>query len=178
MNPPPYTVPPRRGVSGWKIAGIGCLALFLLAAVGGILLVRTVKERVNHPSKTDVIGVAILAGQAGADGARLRLGITAYHQQHGHYPKTLEDLVLEGTVDGKLLHNALDDDPNPGHVSWRYTKPPENAPGSTPILAEPYQVTIGGSSQPGKIIISLNGQTNAGSQTPGSASSNQAPPPQ
>jgi hypothetical protein len=165
----PYAPPPRRGISGWQIAGIGCLGLFLLAAVGGILLVRTVKEKISHPSKNDVVGVAILAGQASIDGTHLRQAIVSYHQQHGHYPNTLEDMVQDGTVDGKLLHNALDDNPSPGHVSWRYTRPAENAPGSTPILSEPYQITVGGSTQPGKIVIALDGRSQANNQvnTPG-----------
>lgn len=152
--------------TGWKIAGIGCLVLFLLAGLGGVLLVRTLKERMDHPSKKDIMGIAVLAGQAGGDGARLRMAVVAYHAKHGHYPNTLVDLVQDGTVDGKLLHNDLDDHPSPGHVSWTYRKPAENAPGSTPILEEPYQMTIGGQTQSSKIVISLNGQA----QTPSAGS--------
>jgi len=174
-GPPPGGYYPtsikRSGVSGWKIAGFGCLALFLLAAVGGVLLVRTVKDRISHPSKNDVMGVAIIAGKAGMDGARLRQAIIAYHQEKGRYPQTLMDLVAQGRIDGKMLHNDLDDNPNPGHVSWRYTKPAEGAPGDTPILAEPYRITMGGSSQSSNIVITLDGRNQAGvssqGQTPG-----------
>ena len=168
-----YSAPPRKsGVNGWKIAGFGCLALFLLAAVGGILLVRTVKDRISHPSKNDVIGVGIIATQAGIDGAHLRQAIVEYHQEKGQYPKTLMQLVQENRIDGKLLHNDLDDNPSPGHVSWRYTKPAEGAPGSTPVLEEPYKITMAGSTQSSQIIITLNGQSQTGTpsqgQTPGS----------
>ena len=88
-----------------------------------------------------------MAGKAGMDGVRLQQAIAAYHQEKGQYPKTLMQLVQDGRIDGKLLHNDLDDNPNPGHISWRYTRPAEGAPGSTPILEEPYQITMGGSTQ-------------------------------
>lgn len=154
--------PPKSGSNGWKIAGFGCLALFLLAAIGGVLLVRSVKGRISHPSKNDVVGVAILAGKAGMDGAELRQAIAAYHQEKGQYPKSLIQLVQDGHVDGKLLHNDLDDNPNPGHISWRYVRPAEGAPGSTPILEEPYRITMGGSTQSSSIVITLDGRSQSG----------------
>ncbi len=157
-------VPPRRsGVSGWKIAGFGCLALFLLAAVAGILLVRAFKDQYTHPSKNSPLGIGIIAGKAGMDGVRLHQAVLAYHRKKGQYPRTLMQLVQDGHVDGKLLHNDLDDDPNPGHVSWRYTKPAEGAPGDTPLLEEPYRITMGGSTQSSRIIITLDGRSQAGS---------------
>ncbi len=167
--PPNYGAvsPPRKtGVSGWKIAGFGCLALFLLAALGVVLIGRAVKDQVTHPSRSNPIGIGIMAGKAGMDGARLQQAIVAYHQEKGQYPKTLLDLVSANRIDGKLLHNDLDDSPDPGHISWRYTKPAEGAPGETPILEEPYQITIGGGSQPGSIVIALDGrsQTNSAAQ--------------
>ena len=165
----PYTSPPPKssGGNGWKIAGAGCLGLFLLAAVCGVLLVRNVKNKITNPSKNDIVGMAVLAGQAGLDGARLRQAVVQYHTQHGTYPKSLMDLYTDGSIDGKLLHNGLDDSPDPAHVSWRYTRPAEGAPGNTPILEEPYHITIGNTTQPGRIIIDLDGksQTNTGSQT-------------
>lgn len=162
------TPPPRSsGVSGWKIAGFGCLALFLLAALGVVLLGRAVKDQVSHPSRSSPIGIGIMAGKAGMDGVRLQQAIVAYHQEKGKYPKTLLDLVSDNRIDGKMLHNDLDADPNPGHVSWRYTPPAEGAPGDTLILEEPYQVTFGGSTQPGNIAIRLDGrsQTNTAPQS-------------
>lgn len=165
--------PPRSsGVSGWKIAGFGCLALFVLAALGVVWLGRVVKDQVSHPSKSNALGISIMAGKAGWDGARLQQAIVAYHQEKGQYPRTLLDLVNDNRIDGKMLHNDLDENPDPGHISWRYTKPAEGAPGDTPILEEHYQVTFGGASQ-ASIVITLNGhsQTNVSSrqgQTPAS----------
>ncbi|MGI4791167.1 MAG: hypothetical protein ACRYFS_20250 [Janthinobacterium lividum] len=178
-NIPPggYNSSPPKSSSGtgWKIAGFGCLSLFVLAAVGGVLLVRSFKTQLDHPSKSSIVGLAALAGQASIDGSHLRQAVVAYHTQHGTYPKSLMDLYNDGSIDGKLLHNGLDDSPDPAHLSWRYTRPAENAPGNTPILEEPYNITFSGSTQPGKIVIALDGrsltntsrQTDAGSQTNG-----------
>ncbi len=165
--PPPggyYSAPPPRksGTNGWKIAGFGCLGLFLIAAVGGVLLVRNIKNNLSHPQKNSVVGMAVLAGQAGLDGAKLQQAIVAYHTQHGAYPKSLTDLYTDGSIDGKLLHNGLDDHNDPAHISWRYTPPAEGAPGNTPILEEPYHITIGGSTAPGKLVIDLNGKSESG----------------
>jgi len=160
-------VPPRKsGVSGWKIAGFGCLALFLLAAVGAVMLGLAARNQYQHPSKNSPLGIGIMAGKAGMDGARLRLAILAYHQEKGQYPQTLEQLVSESRIDGKMLHNDLDDYSSPGHVSWRYTKPAEGAPGNTPLLEEPYKITMGGSTQSSRIVITLDGQSQAGAPAP------------
>ena len=169
-QPPPYGTPPggyypapppkpSSGVNGWKIAGFGCLGLFLLAAIGGVLLVRNVKNSIANPQKNSIVGMAVLAGQAAGDGIRLQRAIVAYHAQHGSYPKSLMDLYTDGSIDGKLLHNGLDDSPDPAHISWRYLPPAEGAPGNTPILEEPYHLTISGSTAPGKIVIDLDGKT-------------------
>ena len=167
MSVPPHFVPPSsRPASGggWKIFGIGCLVLFLGAAIGGVILVRNVKDAMTHPTKNSVFGVGVLAGQAGTQGMQLQQAIVAYHTAKGRYPRTLTDLVVGGTIDGKLLHNDLDDNPNPGHISWRYTPPAEGAPGTMPILMQPYQVKVGGQTAPGQIVITLDGKMASGSK--------------
>ena len=64
---------------------------------------------------------------------------------------------------GKILHNSLDSDPSPGHITWSYTKPSEGASGITPILELKYTMPFPGSSQqpPLKMssIITLDGRT-------------------
>ncbi len=173
-NPPPSGLPPggyvpgpypapKSGGGALKIVGIGCLGLFLLAAIGGVIAVRNFKSQLAHPNKNSLMGMGVIVGQATMGGVQLQQAVVAYHRQHGTYPKTLIALVEEGGIDGKTLHNDLDDSPSPGHVSWRYTKPAEGAPGSTPILEEPYHLTVGSSSQPGKIVITLNGRSQAAS---------------
>ena len=165
-NNPPYGAPPARpsgGGNGWKIAGFGCLGLFLLAAIGGVILVRNVKNSLAHPSKNSILGIGILAGKASLDGQHLQQAVVAYHSKHGAYPQTLMDLYSDGSIDGKLLHNDLDDSPDPAHISWRYQPPAEGAPGSTPILQEPYRLTIGGTDTPGKITIDLDGHSQSDS---------------
>lgn len=165
--PPNFVPPPSRpaGGGGWKIFGIGCLVLFLGAAIGGVILVRNVKDAMTHPSKNSVIGVGVLAGQAGGQGAQLQQAIVAYHAAKGRYPRTLTDLVVENAIDGKLLHNDLDNSANPGHISWRYTPPAEGAPGTTPILTEPYQMTIGGRTAPGQLVVTLDGKMVSGNKS-------------
>ena len=163
----PSQPPPKKtGGSGWKIAGFGCLGLFVLLAVGGVLLVRNVKNNFSHPNKNSIIGIGVMAGQAALDGVHLQQAIVAYHAQHNAYPKTLMDLYSDGTVDGKLLHNNLDDSPDPAHVSWIYTPPAEGAPGSTVILEEPYHASIGGTNTGGQIAIMLNGQSSTHAAKP------------
>lgn len=174
--PPSFVPPPSRPASGggWKIFGIGCLVLFLGAAIGGIILVRNVKDAMTHPTKNSVFGVGVLAGQAGIQGGQLQQAIVAYHAAKGRYPRTLTDLVVDGTIDGKLLHNELDDSPNPGHISWRYTPPAEGAPGTTPILMQPYQVTVGGKTAPGQIVITLDGKMSSGNKSVNGKSAGEA----
>jgi len=163
VSPPP----PNRSSSGgcWKAAGIGCAVIFLLALIGGFLAVRSFKHQLAHPDKNSVIGTAVAAGKAGASGIEIEQAIKEYHTQHGKYPNSLMDMVQEGSLDGKQLHNDLDDSPDPGHLSWHYTKPDEGAPGTTPILEEPYHITIGGNTQTARIVIQLDGKVAA--NTPG-----------
>ena len=170
MSVPPNNYPPNNypirnnpsGGKGWKIFGFGCLGVFLLLAVGGVLLVRNVKSKLANPQKNDMVGVVILGGQAGLQGVQLQQAIVRYHTQHSAYPKSLMDLYADGSIDGKLLHNALDDSADPAHVSWRYTPPDEGAPGSTVILEETYHVAVGSTNSPGKIAITLDGKTASG----------------
>ena len=159
------SMPPARpsgGGKGLKIFGFGCLSLFLLLAIGGVLLIRNVKSKLANPQKNDVVGIAILAGQVALQGTQLQQAVVAYHTQHNAYPQSLMDLYTDDSIDGKLLHNALDDSPDPAHVSWRYTPPDEGAPGSTVILEEPYHVTVGGTTSAGKIATTLDGKSTNG----------------
>lgn len=164
--------PPSKSGSGRLLAGfgIGCGVIILLAVIGVFLVARKVQQQIAHPSRNSFMGTAINAGKAGMDGAIIRQAIVRYHHQHGHYPATLTTLVQDGSLSAKVLHNDLDDSPDPGHVSWRYVKPDENAPGETPILEEPYHVTLGGRTQPGRIIIALDGRNipNSPSNAPNS----------
>lgn len=169
------TPPKKSGISGWTIAGIGCLGLFLLAALGVVLLVRATKDQFAHPSKNSPLGVGIIAGKAGMDGAHLRQAIVTYHQEKGQYPQSLMQLVIDNRIDGKLLHNDLDDNPSPAHISWHYTKPAEGAPGSTTVLEEPYQITMAGSTQSSQIVITLDGRSQAGVPSQQQAPKSQTP---
>ena len=54
---------------------------------------------------------------------------------------------------------------DPGHISYKYTKPPEGAPGETPILDLHYRVAfqfgnVPRQSQDGHLVINLDGRRN------------------
>jgi len=169
-NPPPgnyYAAPPppaKPGSGGcWKVGGIGCALLLVLAIIGGVVAVRSVKDQIAHPVKGSFLGTAVSAGKAGMDGALIQKAIVNYHTEKGKYPASLMVLVEDGSLDGKRLHNDLDDSPDPAHQSWRYFPPKEGDPDTTPILEEPYHVTVGNKTQPGRITILLNGKSGSSS---------------
>ncbi len=166
--PPP---PPKSGSAGcWKAAGLTCGVLFLLALIGGVFLVRTVKENMAHPRRGSIMGTVFLVGRTTQDGLKLQRAIVEYHRAHGHYPGSLLDLVREGRIDGKILHNGLDPNPGPGSISWQYSKPVSGAPGGTPLLTEHYSLQISGAQRgagDGTITVSLDGQV--GSTTAGTS---------
>ena len=162
-----YSAPPPPAKSGsggcWKIGGIGCALLLVLAIIGGVAGVRSFKNQLAHPTKGSIMGTAVAAGKASLDGDLIHKAIVSYHAEKGKYPASLMVLVEDGRLDGKRLHNDLDDSPDPAHQSWRYFPPKEGDPDTTPILEEPYHVTVGNNTQPGRITILLNGKSHANS---------------
>lgn len=175
--PPP--VPPKSGSAGcWKAAGLTCGVLFLLVLIGGVLLVRFGKQQYEHPTRGSILGTTFMAGRAMQDGLKLQRAIVEYQAAHGHYPNTLLDLVREGRIDGKLLHNDLDPKPSVGSISWEYIKPGPGAPGSTTLLTEHYFLDIPGArgaSGASAITITLDGHT--GSTTGGASRTTFGKPP-
>ena len=164
-DPPPDTryygqsLPRPAGSSSGclKAFGITCLSLLVLGILGVLLLFPTVRG---------VFQTVRQAASASQDGENIRQAILAYHQKNGAYPPSLISLVTDGESDGRDFHSSLDADPDPSHISWTYTPPAKNAPGSTPILDLPYQVTVLGHTAPGHLIVDLDG----GSPKPGDAS--------
>jgi len=166
VNPPP----PAKSNSGGclKAAGLTCGVLFLLGLVGVFVLVRSVKNAVEHPAKGGLFATTMAIGKATADGVQIQHAVVEYHAQKHKYPQTLTALVSEGLIDGKKLHNDLDENASPGHVTWQYTRPAEDAPGETPILTVPYKMTVFGGQPPqrGSVIINLDGTTASSQQQP------------
>lgn len=165
----PYYPAPQRPANNnagcFKAVGITCGVLFVIVAIVLIFFVRYVKNQMSNPGNNP-IGIGIKAGLATQGGMRLQQAIVAYHTKHGQYPKNLMQLVMDGETDGRELHNGLDPNPNPAHISWQYTRPAEGAPGDTPILREPYQITFGNQSTQGQIVINLNGSSGSSSNSP------------
>lgn len=165
----PYTPPqpPKSGSGGcWKAAGLTCGVLFLVALIAVFFVGRAVKENISHSHKGNLFGTLFSTGRATQDGIKIQQAVVAYRKAHGHYPSSLLDLVSEGRIDGKILHNDLDPSPSPTSISWHYTKPAPDAPGSTPLLTEHFRLDIPGSkaqSADSALVITLDGK--AGSST-------------
>ena len=150
-----YAQPPQRPANSnsgcLKAFGITCGVLVLLAIVGGFLLFKA-----GAPLFQQAMGI----GQDSVHGMQIQKAVVAYHQKNGKYPPNLTALVADGEItDGKILHSAQDPSTNPGHVSWRYTRPPEGAPGYTPILSLPYSITVANQTQRAELTINLDGST-------------------
>lgn len=161
--------PPPRSNSGgcWKAVGITCGLLIILGIIGIFFAVRYTKEALH--SGTGIFGTIGKAVQSAKEGQTIQKAVVAYHTQHGKYPDDLMTLVSGGLLDGKNLHSDLDTDPNPGHVSWKYIKPAEGAPGKTPILKLQYKITIPGAntqqSQEGTMVINLDGTSGSSTES-------------
>lgn len=161
MGIPPNQPPSNSNSGCLKAFGITCGVLLVLAIVGGIFAVRFVKN--SMADKHGLFGQIAGIGMTSANGVQIQKAVVAYHDKHGHYPDTLMDLVSDGQIDGKILHSDMDPNPNPGHVSWQYTKPAEGAPGNTPILKFHFRLNVPtGKNQPppeSDVVINLDGST-------------------
>jgi hypothetical protein len=168
--PPPggyyYTPPPpNKGGGGGclKAAGITCGVLLLLGVVLVLFGVMAVKKQMQNPDPHNPFGAGIAAGISAANGMKIQQAIVLYHQRTGKYPSNLNALYPDYLPDGKVLHSPLDDNPNPGHVSWTYIKPTEGEDPKSPLLRLPYEIrmNVGGStsSQKQEIVINLDGTT-------------------
>ena len=151
-QPPP---PANNNAGCLKAFGITCGVLLLLGVLGGALLFKTLGPVFQQTVKQ---GRSI--GQASLNGRTIQQAVVAYHTKNHTYPPNLTALVADGELaDGKILHSDQDPNPSPGHISWRYLPPPDGAPGDTPILDLPYQITLGGHVQSGHVIVNLDGST-------------------
>lgn len=173
-GPPPggyyYGQPPQRPVNNnagcLKAFGITCGVLLLLGIIGMALLFKA-----GAPVFQQVMKLGQGVVQSQRDGRVIQQAVVAYHQKNGKYPASLMALVADGELtDAKVLHSSQDANPSPGHISWRYMRPDEGAPGDTPILDLPYQVTFAGQTQDSHVIVNLDGTTSSSHGTT-------APPP-
>lgn len=161
MSVPPNSPPSNSNGGCLKAFGITCGVLLVLAVVGIFFAARFVKT--SMADKRGIFGQIAGIGMTAANGAAIRKAVVDYHQKHGQYPNQLTDLVSDGLIKGGVLHSAMDTDPNPNHVSWRYSKPAEGAPGRTPVLRFHYRLNIPTSkNQPAPesdIVINLDGSS-------------------
>ncbi len=154
---PPPGRPANNNAGCLKAFGITCGVLLLLAVIGGVVGVISVRNAMKNPHS--LFGTAMSAGKAGMNGSLIRQAIVRYHEKNGKYPQQLMDLVTDGETDGKIFHDDLDTNTDPAHVSWQYTPPNEGDPGSTPILTQDYTLSVGTTHQKQTIVINLDGTT-------------------
>ena len=161
MGIPPNRPPSNSNGGCLKAFGITCGVLLVLAVVGVFFAARFVKN--SMADKHGLFGQIAGIGMTAANGAQIRKAVVDYHAKHGRYPNALTDLVSDGLIESTLLHSDMDTDPNPRHVSWRYTKPAEGAPGSTPILKFHFRINVPtNTNQPAPesdVVINLDGSS-------------------
>lgn len=161
MSVPPSGSPRNSSGGCWKAFGITCGVLLVLGVIVIFFAARFVKDSVKD--RHGLFGQIAGIGMTAANGAAIQQAVVQYHQKHGRYPDALSALVSDGLIDGRVLHSDMDPDPSPGHVSWRYTKPAEGAPGSTPLLKFHFRLNVPtGRNQPppeSDVIINLDGSS-------------------
>ncbi len=140
MSVPPYQPPSNSNSGCLKAFGITCGVLLVLGIIGSFFVARLVKN--SLADRHSVFGQIAGIGRTAANGAAIRKAVVDYHEKHGRYPNALPDLISDGLIDAKVLHSDLDTDSRPDHVSWRYTKPAEGAPGKTPILRFHFRLNV------------------------------------
>jgi hypothetical protein len=146
-----------------KAFGITCGVLVLLMVIGGVMVANFFNQQKKNPNS--IYGQTMKLAGAGIDGVAIQKAIVQYHSDNGAYPANLAALVPK-YVDAAKLHNDMDTNPNPSHVSWTYHMPGPDATGKTSLLELPYTLTMtfGGktTSVPGKFIINLDGTSTSG----------------
>jgi len=131
--------------------------------IGGIMVANFINQQRKNPNS--IYAQTMKLATAGADGVAIQKAVVQYQSDNGKYPANLSALVPK-YIDGSKLHNAMDPNPSPTHVSWTYHKPGADATGKSTLLEMPYTMTMsfGGKTTtvPGKFSINLDGTTNAG----------------
>jgi hypothetical protein len=158
MSIPPYTppggyVPPsaqfgqqRSGPSCWLWGLCTCLVVVIIVCVvagtaiynyskssGGKKFFSSMHTALGETSK---LGPALTKLHAVHD------AIIRYHERNGTYPATLKALLPDYLASASDLHTDFDTNHDPTHVSFAYTQPAANAPGSTQLLSFHWTYTI------------------------------------
>jgi hypothetical protein len=155
-TPPGGYVPPsaqfgqqRSGPSCWVWGLCTCLVVVIIVCVviatavynyskssGGKKLFSSMHTALGETSK---LGPAMVKMHAVHD------AVIRYHERNGAYPATLKALLPDYLASASDLHTDFDTNPDPAHVSFTYTEPAANAPGSTQLLSFhwTYMIDIG-----------------------------------
>jgi len=171
---PNYQAPPpkKSGPGCWLWVPVGCLAIVIISAIVIGVGVKTALQGPGGKGFSSSFGGIMQNAAKMADGmAKLQAINTAtkqYYQDNQTYPASLPQLVPKYLPSVTSLHSTVDPNQSPTHVSFKYTRPANNAPPSTIYLSftDSYTMTMGPSTQhiSQTIQMSLDGKTNT-SQT-------------
>ena len=193
--PPPagYVPPPlRRSGPGCLVYGlVTCFVVFVFFAV---LIATGVYQLAKSPSGkklfTNVKQAMNGAAQFGECAKKMQLvqaAVVRYHDHTGSYPSSLLALQPDYLTDPAALHCDMDANPDPKHVSFKYTRPAEGAPDTTPLLSVHWIYTLNTGEQSATttdidLVMLLNGhtiqtQTHLTKSAPGATRKGTIPPP-
>jgi len=125
----------KKAPSCWLIGGLGCLGIIV---IGGAVI-GFFAYGVSQSARGKALGSIIQSVQhtvqyqvaAEKDLEDIQAALVRYHEAKKHYPKSLRELVPTYLADPSELHNGLDPNPDPNHISFTYVKIPPHAPLST-----------------------------------------------
>ena len=163
QQPYGYQAPPpqKKGPGCWLWVPLGCL-VFLI--IGGIIATISVKQALQGSS--GVFGGAMKSATDIADATtkltQINAAVNQYYKTNNTYPSSLTQLVPTYLPSAASLHSSADPNPNPTNVSFKYTRPSNNAPPSTIYLAisDSFTMAIGQQSVTTTTVMhmSLDGQ--------------------
>ena len=133
---PPETTAPRTKSNCLMAAGITCLVLVIVGVLVLLWIIRMVGT--NPTFKQAFSGAKMVAEcqfhlQNPNNPQNISAALERYRTRNGRYPDKLEDLCPDFLENRAILHCPADSRPT-DVVSYEYTKPAPDAPGSTVVV--------------------------------------------
>lgn len=156
---PNVTKPDSAGFGCRKVVGMSCMMLMLIGFTCTMILGDLVEKQIssNRRSPNTMFGQLMNMSASGVRGQAIVHALVHYHAREGVYPKNLISLVPEMIPDARLLHNDLDTDSDPDHISWTYSQPAPTVSPGTVVLRDDYQIPYpGGDKNHGPIPYELS----------------------
>jgi hypothetical protein len=143
---PPEPAAPQTRTNCFATAGITCLVLLIVGALVGLWGVKALIR--NPVFKQGLSGAKLLAEcqfhlQNPNSPQNISAALERYRTRNGRYPDKLTDLCPDFLENKTILHCPADDRPK-DVVSYEYTKPDTNAPGTVIVVECKRHVIIQG----------------------------------